>query len=170
MKTTGISKRCCSREAQPRSRLRPCCARPWRPQRPFDCPLPSRTTRSSPQRGFWYDLFLPRLKAATGDQLAIQFFPDNQLGQEADVINQVKLGVVDAMLVGTSIWANIVPEWGVLDLGYLFNDYDHLRRAQATPQGQALSDLLVSRANTHFPSWGRNLGARNFLTKSALRR
>jgi TRAP-type C4-dicarboxylate transport system substrate-binding protein len=118
----------------------------------------------------WYDLFLPRLKAATGDQLAIQFFPDNQLGQEADVINQVKLGVVDAMLVGTSIWANIVPEWGVLDLGYLFNDYDHLRRAQATPQGQALSDLLVSRANTHFPSWGRNLGARNFLTKSALRR
>ena len=48
----------------------------------------------------WYDLFLPRLKDAAGDQIAIQFFPDNQLGQEADVANQVKLGVVDAMLVG----------------------------------------------------------------------
>jgi tripartite ATP-independent transporter DctP family solute receptor len=115
----------------------------------------------------WYDLFLPRLKAATGEQIVIQFFPDNQLGQEADVINQVKLGVVDAMLVGTSIWTNIVPEFGVLDLGYLFNDYDHLRRARATPQGQALSDLLVQRAGTHFPSWGRNLGVRNFLTKAS---
>ena len=77
----------------------------------------------------------------------------------------MKLGVVDAMLVGTSIWTNIVPEWGVLDLGYLFNDYDQLRRARATPQGQALSDLLVQRAGTHFPTWGRNLGSRNFLTK-----
>ena len=117
----------------------------------------------------WYDLFLPHLKAAVGEQIAVQFFPDNQLGQEADVVNQVKLGLVDAMLVGTSIWTNIVPEFGVLDLGYLFQDFDHLRRAGGTPQGTALADLLVQKANVHFPAWGRNLGARNFLTKFAFK-
>src|SRR5580692_3000707 len=58
----------------------------------------------------WYDLFLPRLKAATDGQLTTLFFPDNQLGQEADVVSQVKMGVVDMMLVGTPIWTNIVPE------------------------------------------------------------
>src|SRR4051812_32518913 len=52
----------------------------------------------------WYDLFLPRLKAATDGAVTTQFFPDNQLGQEADVISQVKMGVVDMMLVGTPIW------------------------------------------------------------------
>ncbi len=97
--------------------------------------------------------------------MTTQFFPDNQLGQEADVVSQVKMGVVDMMLVGTPIWTNIVPECGVFDLGYLFQDYDHLRRVSATPAADALRQLLVEKAGTHFPSWGRNLGARNFLTK-----
>ncbi len=113
----------------------------------------------------WYDLFLPHLKEATDGAVTTQFFPDNQLGQEADVVSQVKMGVVDMMLVGTPIWTNIVPECGVFDLGYLFQDYDHLRRASATPAAAALQQLLVQKAGAHFPSWGRNLGARNFLTK-----
>jgi TRAP-type transport system periplasmic protein len=117
----------------------------------------------------WYDLFIPRLKAAVGEELAIQFFPDNQLGQEADVANQVKLGVVDAMLVGTSIWTNLVPEFGVFDLGYLFNDFAHQRRAIDTPEGKAIGELLVQKTSVHFPAWGRNLGARNFLTKFAFK-
>jgi len=113
----------------------------------------------------WYDLFLPRLQAATGGAVTTQFFPDNQLGQEADVANQVKLGVVDLMLVGASIWTNLVPEFGVFDLGFLFQDYDHLLRATATPAGAGLQQLLVDKAGAHFPAWGRNIGARNFITK-----
>ncbi|MBK1837157.1 TRAP transporter substrate-binding protein [Azospirillum sp. YIM B02556] len=115
----------------------------------------------------WYDLFVPRLKAATDGQITAQFFPDNQLGQEADMVNQVKLGVVDMMLVGASIWTNIVPEFGIFDLGYLFQDYDHLLRATATPAGADLEKLLVQKAGAHFPAWGRNIGARNFITKFA---
>ena len=113
----------------------------------------------------WYDLFLPRLAAATGGQVTTQFFPDNQLGQEADVVSQVKLGVVDMMLVGTSIWTNVVPEFGVFDLGYVFQDYDHMLRVAATPAAAALEQVLVQKAGAHFPAWGRNLGARNFITK-----
>ena len=115
----------------------------------------------------WYDLFVPRLKAATDGKVTTDFFPDNQLGQEADVVSQVKMGVVDMMLVGTPIWTNIVPECGVFDLGYIFQDYDHLRRVAATPAAEALRALLVQKAGAHFPSWGRNLGARNFMTKFA---
>ena len=115
----------------------------------------------------WYDIFVVRLKTATDGQIATTFYPDNQLGQEADVVNQVKLGVVDAMLVGTPIWTNLVPEFGVFDLGYLFQDYDHLLRAAATPAAANLQKLLVQKAGVHFPAWGRTLGARNFLTKFA---
>lgn len=115
----------------------------------------------------WYDFFLPHLQQATDGQVTTQFFPDNQLGQEADVAGQVKLGVVDAQLVGTSIYTNLLPEFGVFDLGYVFQDYDHVRRATATPAGAALGELLVRRTGTHLAAWGRNLGARNFLTKFA---
>jgi TRAP-type C4-dicarboxylate transport system substrate-binding protein len=55
----------------------------------------------------WYDLFVPRLKAATAGAVKTQFFPDNQLGQEADVAAQMKLGVVDMMLAGSSIWTSV---------------------------------------------------------------
>lgn len=117
----------------------------------------------------WYDLFLPKLKEATDGQITTQFYPDNQLGQEADVVNQVKLGVVDMMLVGTSIWSNIVPEIGAFDLGYVFNDFDHMRRATRTAAFADLGKLLVQKAGAHFPSAGRNLGARNFMTKFAFK-
>lgn len=115
----------------------------------------------------WYDLFVPHLKEIAGGQIAIQFYPDNQLGQEADVVNQVKMGVVDIMLAGTSIWSNIVPEIGVFDLGYVFEDFDHMRRAAQTPAFGGLEHMLEQKAGCHFPSVGRNLGARNFMTKFA---
>lgn len=117
----------------------------------------------------WYDLFLPRLKEATNNEVTTQFFPDNQLGQEADVVNQVKAGVVDMALMGTPIWANIVPEFGVFDLGYIFNDYDHMRRAADSPAGRTLAELLVQKAGAHMPAVSRNLGARNFITKFAFK-
>lgn len=113
----------------------------------------------------WYDLFVPQLKEATKGAVTTTFFPDNQLGQEADIVGQVKAGVVDIMLAGTSIWSNVVPEFGVFDLGYVFQNFDHMRRAAKTPAAAALQQMLVSRAGAHFPSFGRNLGARNFLTK-----
>lgn len=115
----------------------------------------------------WYDIFVVKVKAASDGQIATAFYPDSQLGQEADVVNQVKLGVVDAMLVGTPIWTNLVPEFGVFDLGYLFQNYDHVLRAAATPEAANLQKLLVQKAGVHFPTWGRTLGARNFMTKFA---
>jgi TRAP-type C4-dicarboxylate transport system substrate-binding protein len=58
-----------------------------------------------------------------------------------------------------------VPELGIFDLGYVFQDYDHMLRASATPAGAGLQQLLVTKAGAHFPAFGRNLGSRNFITK-----
>lgn len=44
----------------------------------------------------YYDNLVKTLKAnGLGEQIDVTFFPDNQLGQEIDVINSVKLGVID---------------------------------------------------------------------------
>src|SRR5207302_6223842 len=68
----------------------------------------------------YYDNLVKHLKAnGLSEQIEVTFFPDNQLGQEIDVINSVKLGVIDLMLSGSSISANLVPLVGTFDLGYL---------------------------------------------------
>src|SRR6202049_4436552 len=49
----------------------------------------------------YYDNLVKSLKGnGLGAQIEVSFFPDNQLGQEIDVINSVKLGVVDLMVSG----------------------------------------------------------------------
>ena len=72
----------------------------------------------------YYDNLVKTMKAnGLGEQIDVTFFPDNQLGQEIDVINSVKLGVIDLMVSGSSISANLVPLVGTFDLGYLFTSY-----------------------------------------------
>ena len=68
----------------------------------------------------WYNRFAANLKAAVGDKVVVNYFPSDQLGKESDMVQQVRLGSVDMMISGTSIWATLMPEMGVLDMGYLF--------------------------------------------------
>ena len=78
----------------------------------------------------YYDNLVKRLAAdGLADRIDVQFFPDNQLGQEIDVVNSVSLGVIDLMVTGTSIWANVVPLIGLLDLGYLFESFPQQTKA-----------------------------------------
>ena len=64
----------------------------------------------------YFDNLSKHVKAgALGEQLELNYFPDNQLGQEIDVINSVKLGVIDMMISGSSISANLVPLVGAFD-------------------------------------------------------
>ena len=47
----------------------------------------------------YYDNLIKQIAASPiAGQVEIAFFPDNQLGQEIDVINSVKLGVIDIMV------------------------------------------------------------------------
>src|SRR6266851_874718 len=58
----------------------------------------------------YYDNLVRNLKAnGLGEQIEVAFFPDNQLGQEIDVINSVKLGVIDLMVSGSSTSAICSP-------------------------------------------------------------
>ena len=53
----------------------------------------------------WYQRFAANVKAAMGPRVTLEFFPNSQLGKEADVVQQVKVGSIDMMITGSSIWA-----------------------------------------------------------------
>ena len=87
------------------------------------------------------------------------------LGKEADAAQQVKIGAIDIMISGTSIWSTIVPEIGILDSGYLFNDMDHVGRSLDGDAGTKLASIMQTKANIKVLGFGYSLGARNIYTK-----
>lgn len=132
-------------------------------------PITLRVSSSAPPDRFgahylWFKPFQEELAKRVGDQIKLEYFPNGQLGREADVVNQVKGGSVDMILTGASIWATIVPEFGLLDLGFLFNSYDHCARALDTGVGAAYDAMLQERAGVTILGWGFQVGARSIYT------
>jgi TRAP-type transport system periplasmic protein len=115
----------------------------------------------------YYDNLVRRLAAdGLADRIDVQFFPDNQLGQEIDVVNSVSLGVIDLMVTGTSIWANVVPLIGLLDLGYLFESFPQQTKALDGGAAKPFEQALKSGANVDIIGWAYNFGSRSVLCKS----
>ena len=117
----------------------------------------------------YYDALLRQLKAAgIDDQIQVTFFPDNQLGQEIDVINSVKLGVIDMMVSGSSISANLVPLVGTYDLGYLFRSFPQQTKAFDAGAAKPIEEALLKGANIRIIGWAYNFGARSVLANKAV--
>lgn len=118
----------------------------------------------------YYDNLVKSLKAnGVGEQIEVAFFPDNQLGQEIDVINSVKLGVVDLMVSGSSISANLVPLVGTFDLGYLFTSFPQQTKAFGHGAAKPIEDALLKGANIRIIAWAYNFGSRSVLAKKPVK-
>jgi TRAP-type transport system periplasmic protein len=117
----------------------------------------------------YYDNLVKNLKANGLEQIEVTFYPDNQLGQEIDVINSVKLGVIDLMVSGSSISANLVPLVGTFDLGYLFTSYQQQTKAFDAGAAKPVDDALLKGANIRIISWAYNFGARSVLSKKPVK-
>src|SRR6516164_3676250 len=118
----------------------------------------------------YYDNLVKNLKAnGLSEQVDVNFFPDNQLGQEIDVINSVKLGVIDLMVSGSSISANLVPLVGTFDLGYLFTSFPQQTRAFDAGAAKPIEDALLKGANIRIIAWAYNFGSRSVLARKQVK-
>src|SRR6202171_6031329 len=118
----------------------------------------------------YYDNLVKNLKAnGLGEQIEITFFPDNQLGQEIDVINSVKLGVIDLMVSGSSISANLVPLVGTFALGSLFSSFPQQTKAFDSGAAKPIEEALLKGANIRIISWAYNFGSRSVLAKKPVK-
>src|SRR5690349_23089858 len=114
----------------------------------------------------YYDNLVRHIKDnGLAEQIDVTFFPDNQLGQEIDVINSVKLGVIDLMLSGSSISANLVPLVGTFDLGYLFTSFPQQTKAFEAGAAKPIEDALLKGGNIRIIAWAYNFGSRSVLAR-----
>ena len=82
------------------------------------------------------------------DRLTIRIYPDSQLGDDREMISQVKEGSLDLTLAETGRLGLWVKEAEVFQLPYVFDNYDHLRRSlYETSEGKNLLNKFEEENN-----------------------
>lgn len=104
--------------------------------------------------------FAELVEERTEGRIRIIVYPEGELGNENDVIQQLQYGGIDFARVSLSQLAEYVPELNVLQMPYLYNDSEHMWKVLDGEIGDAflqsvLDDDLVGL------SW-YDAGARNF--------
>ena len=91
-------------------------------------------------------VFCDEVEKGTQGRYKCQFFPNSALGGEREQIEAIQLGTQDLVNTSTGPVGNFVPEVKIVDIPFLFRDYDHARKVMDGPIGQ---DILGK-----FPSKG----------------
>ena len=103
-------------------------------------------TSAASHYGVGSTAFCDDIEKGTQGRYKCQQFPNSALGGEREMIEAVQLGTLDFVNTSTGPVGNFVPEVKIVDIPFLFRDYDHARKVMDGPIGQ---DIL-----TKFPSKG----------------
>lgn len=76
----------------------------------------------------------------SGNQVELRIYPNEQLGAERDLIEQVQLGAIDLVKTSTSPLEGFVPVAAIFSLPYVFRDENHYWKTIEGPIGQRLLD------------------------------
>jgi TRAP-type transport system periplasmic protein len=82
--------------------------------------------------------FCDEVQSKTAGRYVCQHFPSSALGGEREMAEGLQIGTIDAANLTTGPLGNFVPEVRVLDLPFLFRDYDHARKTLDGPIGQEM--------------------------------
>ena len=127
----------------------------------------SQPTHTENAHTVFFDKFLPELVNRTDGNVGAIFYGDSQLGPENKYPNQINTGTLDMMMV-PSDWSPIVPEIGVLTMGFLFDSLEQTGKVMDGKAGQLLQAIFKKKTKAEILGWCYNFGGRNVLTKRAV--
>ncbi|MEN5083252.1 TRAP transporter substrate-binding protein [Bosea sp. TWI1241] len=91
---------------------------------------------------------MEKIKAETKGRVVIQVFPNNQLGSDTDVLNQVRSGGVEFFTLSPLILSTLVPNASVSGIGFAFPNYDAVWKAMDGDLGTYVRGE-IAKANLH---------------------
>lgn len=97
-------------------------------------------SNTSPAANYYQvqEWFAEQVNEQTGGHVIVQLYPSNQLGKDAEMVEQVQNGALDMVIIGSGNLTGIVPSWGVLDIPYLVTDEASAEALMNGPVGEAL--------------------------------
>ena len=90
-------------------------------------------------------VFCDEIDKGTQGRYKCQQFPSAALGGEREMIEAVQLGTQDIVNTSTGPLGNFVPEVKIVDIPFLFRNYDHARKVMDGPIGQDLLKKLQTK-------------------------
>jgi TRAP-type transport system periplasmic protein len=119
-------------------------SRPWIEGSPVTLKAGYNTVKQYPH-GRAIERFANRVAERTGENFQIQTFPSEQAGNERQMLDAIVLGNLDICKTSTGIISAMVPEFGVLDLPYVFRDLNHMMAVINGKVGQELAAKAEAR-------------------------
>lgn len=96
-------------------------------------------------------------------KIEVQVFPNEQLGNEIELLNGIQAGVVDMTITGESMQNFNAPLTGMLAIPFLIKDSEHLERVVSGSPGQKIDEQIRQRLG-FYPLAYFERGARNLTT------
>lgn len=90
---------------------------------------------------------------ATKGAVKIEVFPSDQLGNQMEATEGVMFGTHDMVLTSDMVLSNWVPEFGILNLPFLFKNNEHMRKVLDGEIGQKFASLVEPTGATLIGWW-----------------
>ena len=84
------------------------------------------------------------VEAETGGEITVTIFPNAKLGDERALLENMKMGAVDAGIITSGPIINFLPEFGIFDLPFLFRNPEHAYAVLDGPIGQEMLRSMES--------------------------
>lgn len=96
--------------------------------------------------------FKQQVEENSDGQIEVQIFPNEQLGNEMEVINSIQLGTADMTITGESL-QNWAPKAAMMAVPYAFRDSEHLRKAVEGEVGEQIEAQIEAQTGLVPLTW-----------------
>ncbi len=97
--------------------------------------------------------FAARVAEYSGGAIEVQILPAAQMGGQREIIESVALGVLEMGYGESGLYANYVPQFGVVALPYLYRDFAHWEAMADGEVGASLAQSLQDQAGIRLLNW-----------------
>lgn len=104
-------------------------------------------------------MFKDYVEKESGGRIACEIFPNALLGGDRELVEGVELGTIQMSGPATTVLVSYIPEFGVLDMPFLFSSEEAGFQALDNELGEYLDNLLVEKVGIINLGYGYN-GAR----------
>lgn len=97
--------------------------------------------------------FAELMKQKTNGKVKIELFPNGQLGNEQDTVNDAAMGLVDFSIVAINNVTPFSPTVGLLTMPYLIQSADEAKQLTMGPVGEELVENTIRDAGVRIVGW-----------------
>lgn len=108
--------------------------------------------------GAMASVFKSLVESGTNGEIKVQLFPNSQLGKDAEVVQQIKTGVIQSGIHSVGGFASVYPLIGVLDVPFAYPNISTTYQVFDGPFGQKLSQDIEDKTGFKVLGYGDSGG------------